>query len=40
MPSFWEILFACIVLWTMWEFFRMVEQNEKLNREMEKRDVK
>ena len=33
--SFIEVLFAGVVLWFMWEFFRIVEEQEKWNREDE-----
>ena len=32
---FIEVLFAGVVLWLMWEFFRIVEEQEKWNREDE-----
>jgi len=35
MFSFIEVLFAGVVLWLMWEFFRIVEEQEKWNREDE-----
>ena len=38
MPSFWEVVFAGMVFWAMYEFFNIVEENRKLNREAENRD--
>ena len=40
MFSFIEVLFAGVVLWLMWEFFRIVEEQEKWNREDEIRREK
>lgn len=31
--DFFELLFAVVLLWVMWEFFHMVEANEQLERE-------
>jgi len=30
-----EVLFGGVVLWMMWEFFKIVEEQEKWNREDE-----
>ena len=40
MPSFWEITFLGVMLWVMWEFFKIVEEQEKWNREDELRREK
>ena len=40
MFSFIEVLFAGVLLWMMWEFFRIVEEQEKWNREDEIRREK
>jgi len=38
--TFIEVLFAGVLLWMMWEFFRIVEEQEKWNREDEIRREK
>ena len=30
MPDIFEITFIGISLWTMWEFFRLLEEHEKM----------
>jgi len=35
---FWDIAFLCIVLYSMYEFFKIVEYNEKLNAEYLKKE--
>ena len=29
--TFWELFLAVFVLWITWEFFKMVEENNKIN---------
>jgi len=37
--TYWELFFSIVVLWTMYEFFKMREENDKPN-EGEKNETK